>query len=52
MITGILLIVSAIPIASFALEHAFLLFGLICGIGCMISGFSDYRSWLSEAKGT
>jgi hypothetical protein len=51
LITGILLIVSAIPIASFALEYAFLLFGLMCGIGCMVSGFSDYRSWLSEAKG-
>jgi len=50
LIIGILLIVSTIPIALFALEYAFLLFGLICGIGTMISGFSDYRSWLSEAK--
>jgi len=43
-------IASAMPIAIFALEHAFLLFGLICGIGSMIAGFSDYRSWLNEAK--
>ena len=47
-IDGIALIISVIPIALFALEYAFLAFGLILGGGAVIGGFLDYKAWQKE----
>ena len=42
-IIGIILIASIIPISLYALEYAFLAFGLIMGLGYIASGLADYR---------
>ena len=44
-ITGIVLMVSVIPLAFYALEYAFLVFGLIMGIGYIITGLTDHNAW-------
>jgi hypothetical protein len=49
-ITGIMLMVSVIPLALFALEYAFLAFGLIMGTGYIITGLTDHNAWLKGKR--
>ena len=47
-ITGIVLMVSIILIALYALEYAFLTFGIILGVGYMVTGFANYGTGLKR----
>lgn len=49
-ITRIMLMVSVIPLALFALEYAFLAFGLIMGAGYIITGLTDHNAWLKGKR--